>query len=307
MVVQDLNCLITERLKIMKMNVTLTVIVALVMFAGVGNLSGAVVVTTDDIRSFMNQAGNTSCRYTTLDGFTVDGVAHDNVWAIILSEIYYEVDGEEVSELVPNGYGRSVSGGNGFRFYMFGSSENPLVSASQIIMIINDDNPELFEIGNDDGLVVGLGEDRAFGWEMLSVNKHLSIDGGEFGDISSIFYSYESLGDHSLGSVVLSTAITGIVPGDTNGDEVVDALDYANLVAQFGGAPGVESADFNDDGFVDLEDFVIMRGNIGFGGAPIPDSGSLDVTPEPCTMVLFCCGCAVLLPRRGRKKKVDGM
>ncbi|MDP6633337.1 MAG: dockerin type I domain-containing protein [Phycisphaerae bacterium] len=62
-----------------------------------------------------------------------------------------------------------------------------------------------------------------------------------------------------------------LVPGDTNGDDIVDGTDYANFVAQFGGPPAEDSADFNGDGRVDLLDFVILRLNFGTGadGPPI--------------------------------------
>ena len=58
-------------------------------------------------------------------------------------------------------------------------------------------------------------------------------------------------------------------PGDTNLDFVVDDLDYNNLVAQFGGPPGAQSADFNNDGIVDLADFIIQRENFGIAAAPV--------------------------------------
>jgi len=72
--------------------------------------------------------------------------------------------------------------------------------------------------------------------------------------------------------VMASTEWTGppSIPGDTNGDGSVDATDFANLVAQFGGPPGSDSADFNGDGFVDLADFVIMRANFGTSVSSAP-------------------------------------
>jgi hypothetical protein len=55
------------------------------------------------------------------------------------------------------------------------------------------------------------------------------------------------------------------IPGDTNGDNIVDITDYRNLVAQFGGPPAEDSADFNGDGIVNLFDFAILRINFGTG------------------------------------------
>jgi len=87
-------------------------------------------------------------------------------------------------------------------------------------------------------------------------------------------------------------------PGDTNGDNIVNDLDYDNLLAQFGGAPGVESADFNADGLVDLADFALQRGNFGFGVFPAPDSEFAAAIPEPATLSLLTLGCLAVLRRR---------
>jgi len=92
------------------------------------------------------------------------------------------------------------------------------------------------------------------------------------------------------------------VPGDTDGDDDVDAIDYNNLVAQFGSSPGVDSADFNGDGFVDLEDFAIQRGNFGFGVVAGLDGGFAATTPEPTTLILVIAGLPVLLWRRQKKR-----
>jgi|GEM_PF-2297795 len=122
-------------------------------------------------------------------------------------------------------------------------------------------------------------------------------------------------------------------PGDTNGDGMVDDSDYNNLVAQFGGAPGVESADFDDDGRVDLGDFAVMRANFGAGVTSAPNAGSADfngdgrvdladfaimranfgsgvasapgaesftTTPEPATLAMLATGGLAVLRRRRR-------
>jgi hypothetical protein len=86
------------------------------------------------------------------------------------------------------------------------------------------------------------------------------------------------------------------VPGDTNGDGIVNDADLANFEAQFGGAPGAESADFDGDGDVDAHDFATMRGNWGFGTGPAPLPG--DATPEPATMSLLALGGLAILRRR---------
>jgi hypothetical protein len=89
------------------------------------------------------------------------------------------------------------------------------------------------------------------------------------------------------------------VPGDTNGDDIVNDVDYENLVAQFGGPPGAQSADFNGDGAVDLEDFIIMRDNFGLGAAPMssPNAELAIATPEPTALVMLALF-AMIAPRR---------
>ena|GEM_PF-5496679 len=53
------------------------------------------------------------------------------------------------------------------------------------------------------------------------------------------------------------------LPGDANGDMVVNSADSAIFASQFGQTGVSLAADFNSDKTVDLEDFVILRGNFG--------------------------------------------
>jgi hypothetical protein len=101
----------------------------------------------------------------------------------------------------------------------------------------------------------------------------------------------------SMASLIITVQT---VPGDTNADGIVDDDDYANLVAQFGDAPGLESADFNDDNRVDLEDFLIMRENFGIDPTPAPIAAPGAVTPEPGTLMLLA-SCGLALLRRQRR------
>jgi len=90
------------------------------------------------------------------------------------------------------------------------------------------------------------------------------------------------------------------VPGDTNADDIIDDLDYDNLVAQFGGPPGAQSADFTGDDFVGLEDFIIMRENFGLGAAILssPIAELATPTPEPTALMLLAIGYLATLRRR---------
>ncbi|MDP6634470.1 MAG: PEP-CTERM sorting domain-containing protein [Phycisphaerae bacterium] len=86
-------------------------------------------------------------------------------------------------------------------------------------------------------------------------------------------------------------------PGDTNGDGRVDDPDYFNLVAQFGGSPGLQSADFNNDGIVNLHDFAAMRGNFDLGLASAPNTAFGATIPEPATLSLLVLGGLAILRR----------
>ena len=89
--------------------------------------------------------------------------------------------------------------------------------------------------------------------------------------------------------------------GDTNYDGNIDNRDYENLIAQFGGAPGAESADFNGDGIVDLEDFAILRRHLGSGLASAPNTEPGATAPEPAALILMAGGLPLLLKRKRRK------
>ncbi|MDP6633722.1 MAG: hypothetical protein QGG42_02390 [Phycisphaerae bacterium] len=152
----------------------------------------------------------------------------------------------------------------------------------------------------------------AEGWLFGSWRYYLSTDAQEW------TYSGSGAGDRILsdgdwdgwswapGSDVsvpndlpLTTVIVD-VPGDSNGDDVVDDLDYDNFIAQFGGAPGANSADFNDDDVVDLADFAILRENFGAGVASAPDIASVGEAPEPAVLTILVMGGSALLARRRR-------
>ena len=134
-------------------------------------------------------------------------------------------------------------------------------------------------------------DDDAWDW--------VDITGATPGD--DYMLSYLTEGD--LDNYTVLTVTTPVpTPGDTNRDYIVDDLDLASLVAQFGGAPDVESADFNGDGFVGLEDFAILRACFGSGVvAAAPEAELVAVTPEPATMILLAGGLPLLLRLRRRR------
>ncbi|MDP6635473.1 MAG: PEP-CTERM sorting domain-containing protein, partial [Phycisphaerae bacterium] len=101
----------------------------------------------------------------------------------------------------------------------------------------------------------------------------------------------------------LSTGIV-VVPGDTNGDQIVDDADLAIFKAQFGGdwnGVALEDPDYDNDGDVDIDDFVVLRANFGTGVVPAPLAPDFSATPEPATMSLLAIGGLLVIRRRRRK------
>lgn len=126
-------------------------------------------------------------------------------------------------------------------------------------------------------------------------------------DISEATYGvdytliYHTEGDLAGYTVLTVTApVEPPTPGDTNNDHIVDDDDYYNLIDQFGQFPGVLSADFNDDGMVDLADFIIMRENFGSGFPSAPNAIPGSTTPEPTALTLLALGALTVLKRPRR-------
>ena len=85
------------------------------------------------------------------------------------------------------------------------------------------------------------------------------------------------------------------MPGDTNGDNVVDAADYIAIKANFGAGPEATRlmGDLSGDGYVnwtDLQELMGIFSTRTIGGAL--------ATPEPATLGLLMFGAAALLRRR---------
>ncbi|MEM9296529.1 MAG: dockerin type I domain-containing protein, partial [Planctomycetota bacterium] len=111
------------------------------------------------------------------------------------------------------------------------------------------------------------------------------------------------------------------LPGDANGDGVVDLLDFDVLAQSFGQGPGFlggpSGGDFNADGAVNLLDFDLLAQNFGAsnpatipsalpgalsGALPRALSGALPgAVPEPASAALLVLAGSLLA--RGRRRR----
>jgi hypothetical protein len=105
--------------------------------------------------------------------------------------------------------------------------------------------------------------------------------------------------DHSALYVVLANTspVGPTLPGDYNGNGVVDAADYVMWRTMLGAhVPNYSGADGNGNGVVDQDDQAIWRSQ--FGQTLPAEAGSLvaaaPTTPEPATAVLFGAGLAAV-------------
>jgi hypothetical protein len=103
------------------------------------------------------------------------------------------------------------------------------------------------------------------------------------------------------GGVVDTFSFTPLVPGDGNGDGLVNAGDYTRWANGFGTPnPAYTDGDFNVNGVVNAGDYTIWANNFGMMlGADGPHA-----VPEPSTLVLWMFGIAFVaisgLRRRSR-------
>jgi hypothetical protein len=84
------------------------------------------------------------------------------------------------------------------------------------------------------------------------------------------------LAKNVTGVVVKNGAVSGVnatlLPGDANGDNVVNLADFDILAAAYGTSTGESAfntdADFNCDGVIDLTDFDLLAADYGLSGDP---------------------------------------
>jgi len=115
-----------------------------------------------------------------------------------------------------------------------------------------------------------------------------AIDPSLNGQALSIAFSLT--GWTSLGMANLSlTETPTLIPGDINGDGLVDVADY-NIWAANVGKTGATWAqgDLNGDGLVDVADYNIWAANVGRTSA----------TPEPISMIILAIGGGLVALKR---------
>jgi hypothetical protein len=91
--------------------------------------------------------------------------------------------------------------------------------------------------------------------------------------------------------------------GDADNDLDVDTDDLAIFKAQFGGPfpGGANDPDFDDDGFVTLADFAIMRSNWDAGAEGSLGAPNFTPAPEPATIGILLVGGLAVLRRKQRR------
>jgi DNA-binding beta-propeller fold protein YncE len=104
-------------------------------------------------------------------------------------------------------------------------------------------------------------------WTTLDAVKSANVDGS---DIQTLF--------QTPGASAYALAIDNSVPGDANGDRLVNLDDFGLLKANFGSGSRRSQGDFNADHQVDLSDFGVLKQKFGSGGAA--------AVPEPATVLL---------------------
>jgi hypothetical protein len=74
-----------------------------------------------------------------------------------------------------------------------------------------------------------------------------------------------------VGSLPFGLAIDNSIPGDANGDRLVNLDDFGILKTNFGAGTRRSQGDFNADHQVDLSDFGILKQNFAGQGAAVPE------------------------------------
>ncbi len=102
----------------------------------------------------------------------------------------------------------------------------------------------------------------------------------------------------------ITTGRSAPLPGDYNGDNFVNGLDYNVWRAKFGTTD--RAADGNADGKVDAADYVVWRNGIsaqGTGTASVTHIKSASAVPEPAAWVTLMLGWAAIEAHRAHRRR----
>jgi cytochrome c peroxidase len=119
-------------------------------------------------------------------------------------------------------------------------------------------------------------------------------------EVDALVAFLETLSDETFLNLDIFSNPFVDLPGDYNGDGVVDNQDYSTWRSAFG--TSLAAADGNGDGIVDSADYPIWRDNLGsswqtIGAAALPTSST--AVPEPASGVLLAAAVAAgVLARR---------
>jgi autotransporter-associated beta strand protein len=155
------------------------------------------------------------------------------------------------------------------------------------ILKITDLDPVAFAVGNNWDLFDFDSRSGTF-----SNNAELDTVGGTY--LPLLITGQKWNFDYATG--VLSV-VSSNLPGDTNGDRVVDAADYLAVKQNLGrtGGASLGQGNLDGDGDVDWDDLQLVMTNFGTGSGTAPTT-----TPEPATLGLLAIGALAVLRRNRR-------
>ncbi|MHC4983842.1 MAG: PEP-CTERM sorting domain-containing protein, partial [Planctomycetota bacterium] len=117
-----------------------------------------------------------------------------------------------------------------------------------------------------------------------------------FNYVGKVYGGVKGTGSGAFDDVHVATGVPSI-PGDANKDGLVDVQDFTILKHNLGQAGGWGLGNFNGDAIVDTQDFTILKAHLGEGGSA--------AVPEPATLGLLALAAARLLVRPRRRDLTD--